>query len=93
MPMHDPNEGGACVAAELLHLVCDPVGDTRKRLFRAQHKADALRRRVDGISQKMLPQTLREPERTALITPDRWAEQNFPELDRARALYDLRQKR
>ena len=76
----------------------------------------ALLRRVDGISQKMLTQTLRELERsglvvredrqtipphvtyrlsavgqslsTALITLDRWAEQNFPELDRARDAYD-----
>jgi len=76
----------------------------------------ALLRRVDGISQKMLTQTLRELERsglvvredrqtipphvtyrlsavgqslsTALIILDRWAEQNFPELDRARDAYD-----
>ncbi|MEM9342157.1 MAG: helix-turn-helix domain-containing protein [Pseudomonadota bacterium] len=78
----------------------------------------ALLRRVDGISQKMLTQTLRELERSglvlredrhtipphvtyrlsavgqslsaALITLDRWAEQNFPELDHAREQYDLR---
>lgn len=76
----------------------------------------ALLRRIDGISQKMLTQTLRELERnglvvredmktvpphvtyrlspmgaslsTALIALDRWAEQNFPHLDRARELYD-----
>lgn len=77
----------------------------------------ALKRRIDGISQKMLTQTLRELERNglvirddlkttpphvtyrlskvgmslsaALITLDRWAEQNFTELDRAREVYDL----
>ncbi|MEM9912375.1 MAG: helix-turn-helix domain-containing protein [Pseudomonadota bacterium] len=76
----------------------------------------ALLRRIDGISQKMLTQTLRELERNglvlredrqtvpphvtyrlsrvgtslsaALIALDRWAEQNFPELDRAKELYD-----
>lgn len=76
----------------------------------------ALLRRIDGISQKMLTQTLRELERNglvvredmqtvpphvtyklsrvggslsaALITLDRWAETNFPELDRARDQYD-----
>ncbi|MEO0372242.1 MAG: helix-turn-helix domain-containing protein [Pseudomonadota bacterium] len=76
----------------------------------------ALKRRIDGISQKMLTQTLRELERNglvlredmqtipphvtyrlspvgqslsaALITLDRWAEKNFPELDRAKAVYD-----
>lgn len=76
----------------------------------------ALLKRIDGISQKMLTQTLRELERnglvvrqdmktvpphvtyhlsavgaslsTALIALDRWAEQNFPELDRARERYD-----
>ncbi len=79
----------------------------------------ALLRRIDGISQKMLTQTLRELERnglvlredkqtvpphvtyrlsqtgqslsTVLLTLDRWAEQNFPALDRAKADYDLRQ--
>ncbi|MEM8689508.1 MAG: helix-turn-helix domain-containing protein [Pseudomonadota bacterium] len=76
----------------------------------------ALMRRIEGISQKMLTQTLRELERNglvirqdmqcipphvtyrlstlgvslskALITLDRWAEQNFPELDLAREQYD-----
>lgn len=76
----------------------------------------ALLRRIDGISQKMLTQTLRELERNglvvredlqtipphvtyrlshvgtslsvALIALDRWAEQNFPELDRAKSMYD-----
>ncbi|MEM1362957.1 MAG: helix-turn-helix domain-containing protein [Pseudomonadota bacterium] len=76
----------------------------------------ALLRRIDGISQKMLTQTLRELERnglvlredrkttpphvtyrlsdigvslsSALITLDRWAEQNFAELDQAREVYD-----
>ncbi|MEM8645289.1 MAG: helix-turn-helix domain-containing protein [Pseudomonadota bacterium] len=75
-----------------------------------------LMRRIEGISQKMLTQTLRELERNglvirqdmqtvpphvtyqlsplgaslsqALITLDRWAEQNFPELDLARERYD-----
>lgn len=85
-------------------------------LAEAPMRNGALLRRIDGISQKMLTQTLRELERnglvlredrqtipphvtyrltpvgqslsTALITLDRWAEQNFPELDRAKALYD-----
>ncbi|MEO0569236.1 MAG: helix-turn-helix domain-containing protein [Pseudomonadota bacterium] len=76
----------------------------------------ALLRRIDGISQKMLTQTLRELERNglvlredmqtvpphvtyqlsrlgaslskALIELDHWAETNFPELDRAKELYD-----
>ena len=76
----------------------------------------ALLRRIDGISQKMLTQTLRELERNglvvrrdrrtvpphveyalsplgqslsrALVGLDRWAERNFPSLDRAREEYD-----
>ncbi len=87
-------------------------------LAEAPMRNGALMRRIDGISQKMLTQTLRELERnglvvrddrktvppyvvyqlsqvgvslsTALIALDRWAEQNFPELDRAKALYDLK---
>ena len=77
----------------------------------------ALLRRIDGISQKMLTQTLRVLERNgliireelqtipphvtyrlsslgeslskALVALDRWAEQNFPELDLARERYDI----
>ncbi len=76
----------------------------------------ALMRRIGGISQKMLTQTLRDLERNGLIiredyqtvpphveyrlsplgqslsdtleTLDRWAEGNFPALDRAREHYD-----
>ena len=86
-------------------------------LAEAPMRNGALMRRIDGISQKMLTQTLRDLERnglvvredmktipphvsyrlselgwslsSALITLDRWAEHNFPELDRAKAAYDL----
>ncbi len=78
-----------------------------------------LLRRIEGISQKVLTQTLRQLERhglvirvdyqekpacveyslspvaeslvTALVTLDRWAECNFPELDAARLMYDRQQ--
>ena len=86
-------------------------------LAEAPMRNGALMRRIDGISQKMLTQTLRDLERNglvvrddmktvpphvtyclselggslsaALITLDRWAEHNFPELDRAKEAYDL----
>lgn len=76
----------------------------------------ALLRRIGGVSQKMLTQTLRELERNglivredlhtvplhveyrlsdlgrslseALVTLDRWAERNFPQLDAARERFD-----
>lgn len=79
-----------------------------------------LMRRIGGVSQKMLTQTLRELERNglvvredhqsvpphveyrlsglgrslsgALITLDRWAERNFPELDAARERFDARRR-
>ena len=78
----------------------------------------ALLRRIDGVSQKVLTETLRALERNglviredrqqvpphveyrlsalgrslseALVVLDRWAEQNFPALDEARASYDAR---
>ena len=78
-----------------------------------------LLRKIEGISQKVLTQTLRQLERhglvirmdyqekpacveyslspvagslvTALVTLDRWAELNFPELDAARLRYDQQQ--
>ena len=78
----------------------------------------AMLRKIGGISQKMLTQTLRELERNGLVirndmqtvpphveyclSPigvslsgalavlDRWAEQNFSELDEARAQFDQR---
>ncbi|TWB09542.1 HxlR family transcriptional regulator [Rhizobium sp. ERR 1071] len=78
----------------------------------------AMLRKIGGISQKMLTQTLRELERNGLVirndmqsvpphveyrlSPigvslsgaldvlDRWAEQNFSELDEARAEFDRR---
>ncbi|NLR99966.1 helix-turn-helix transcriptional regulator [Rhizobium sp. P38BS-XIX] len=78
----------------------------------------AMLRKIGGISQKMLTQTLRELERNGLVVRcdmqtvpphveyhlsslgaslsgalavlDRWAEQNFPELDEARAEFDRR---
>jgi len=87
-------------------------------LAQEQMRNGGLMRRIDGISQKMLTQTLRELERNglvvredmqtipphvnyrlsavgkslsdALITLDRWAEQNFSELDRAKERYDRR---
>ena len=86
-------------------------------LAEAPMRNGALMRRIDGISQKMLTQTLRDLERnglvvredmktipphvsyrlselgwslsSALITLDRWAEHNFPELERAKEAYDL----
>ncbi|MEO0747649.1 MAG: helix-turn-helix domain-containing protein [Pseudomonadota bacterium] len=86
-------------------------------LAEAPMRNGALMRRIDGISQKMLTQTLRDLERnglvvredmktipphvsyrlselglslsSALITLDRWAEHNFPDLDRAKEAYDL----
>jgi DNA-binding HxlR family transcriptional regulator len=76
----------------------------------------ALLRKIGGISQKMLTQTLKDLERNGLvdredhktipphveyclsdlgksltqtlIALDRWAERNFPALDRARERYD-----
>ena len=76
----------------------------------------ALLRRIGGVSQKMLTETLRDLERNglivredfqtkplhveyhlselghsladALVTLDRWAERNFPQLDAARERYD-----
>lgn len=78
----------------------------------------AMLRKIGGISQKMLTQTLRELERNGLVVRrdmqtvpphveyhlsslgaslsgalavlDRWAEQNFPKLDEARAEFDRR---
>ncbi|MEM9371588.1 MAG: helix-turn-helix domain-containing protein [Pseudomonadota bacterium] len=87
-------------------------------LDQRQMRNNELMRRIDGISQKMLTQTLRELERNglviredlqtipphvtyrlsavgkslsrALIPLDRWAEQNFSELDRAKEAYDAK---
>ena len=80
-----------------------------------------LMRKIEGISQKVLTQTLRQLERHGLVSRvdygektacveysltgvaeslvstlkalDRWAEQNFPELDAARIRYDLEKDR
>lgn len=87
-----------------------------KALAEAPHRNGALLRRIGGISQKMLTQTLKALERNGLverhdlqtvplhveyrlsalgvslsktlIVLDRWAEQNFPELDAARERHD-----
>ncbi|MEM7598796.1 MAG: helix-turn-helix domain-containing protein [Pseudomonadota bacterium] len=107
----------ACSARHALELIASKWAILiLSALAEAPMRNGALLRRIDGISQKMLTQTLRELERNglvlredrqtipphvtyrltpvgqslsaALITLDRWAEQNFPELDRAKALYD-----
>ena len=85
-------------------------------LASAPMRNGALLRRIDGISQKVLTQTLRDLERNGLVIRDdrqtvpphveyrlsqlgqslsrtltildRWAEQNFPALDRAKERYD-----
>lgn len=122
MDQHKPEPSvfdADCSAREALELIASKWSILiLSALARNEMRNNELMRRIDGISQKMLTQTLRELERNglvvredmqtipphvsyrlssigkslseALITLDRWAEQNFPELDRAKASYDSR---
>lgn len=108
-----------CSARDALELIASKWSVlVLSALAQKQMRNSELLRRIVGISQKMLTQTLRDLERNGLvirddkqtipphvnyrlspvgrslsktlITLDRWAEQNFPELDRAKELYDFR---